>query len=54
MHEYTRYQTTRFIISPCQQDTDQKCGKDLGWIYMKDAEQKRGNQNGFSRIVLLK
>ena len=38
MHEYTRYQTTRFIISPCQQDTDQKCRKYLCGIYMKDTE----------------
>ena len=41
-------------ISPCQQDTDQKSRKDLGGIYMKDTEQKCGNQNCFSRIVLLK
>ncbi len=53
MHEYTRYQTACFVISPCQQDTDQKSRKDLGGIYMKDTEQKCGNQNCFSRIVLL-
>ena len=30
MHQYTRDEAGSLIISPCKQDTDQKCRKDLG------------------------
>ena len=54
MHEYTGNQTAGFIVCACQQDTNQKCRNYLGRIHVKDTEQKCGNQNCFSRIVLLK
>ena len=40
MHQYTRDEAGSLIISPCKQDTDQECRKDLGRIDMKNAEQK--------------